>query len=268
MQNSMFDAADIMIDRQPVFGAWVDHAVRVAACKAREIPGRFHKSIEGIGFPARRFAAGRASRMGESRMRNQRRLRAIQHYVPGQFHRQILFRDRNRAAVVAINNRNRRTPVTLAGNAPVAQSEISFALTFLVFFQRFRNSCKSLFRGQAVKRAGIFQHTFYRVSLLRTIIVSAVFSENHLLDRNAVLLRKLKITLVMGRNRHHSAGAVAHQHKIGYPYRHLFAGDGMNRFDAGIDAAFFHGFHRRFGRFHHLAVINECADLGIAFRGF
>ena len=48
----MFDTADILIHWQPVIGALgVQHgAVQIGAGKARVIPRRFHKGIEGICF--------------------------------------------------------------------------------------------------------------------------------------------------------------------------------------------------------------------------
>ena len=50
MQNGVFNAADILIYRQPVISLLaVEHSLRiVGTSKASVIPGRLHKGIEGI----------------------------------------------------------------------------------------------------------------------------------------------------------------------------------------------------------------------------
>src|SRR5437016_5161398 len=53
---------------------------------------------------------------------------AVRHAIFGQDYRQILFRHRDVAAVVAMDDRNRRAPITLARNAPVAQAVGDFLL--------------------------------------------------------------------------------------------------------------------------------------------
>ena len=74
---------------------------------------------------------------------------------------------------------------------------------------------------------------------------------NHLLDRNAVFFRKSKIALIVRRYAHHRAIAVAHQHVVTDPYRHLLAGERVGDGQAGFHAFFFHGRHVGF---HHRAA--------------
>jgi len=61
MENRMFDPADILIHGQPVFTLLSgDRRVRMGRAEAREIPGRIHEGVEGVGVPFGGFAAGRA----------------------------------------------------------------------------------------------------------------------------------------------------------------------------------------------------------------
>jgi hypothetical protein len=52
-------------------------------------------------------------------------------------------------------------------------------------------------------------------------------------DALAVFLGELKVPLVVGRHRHHRAGAVAHEHKIGDENGHVPAGDRVGAIAAG-----------------------------------
>ena len=80
---------------------------------------------------------------------------------------------------------------------------------------------------------------------------------DHLLDRDTVLISKLPVTLVVGRHRHHCAFAVTHEHEVGDIDRHLFAGDGMARRDAGIHALLFHRLDGRLGGLLVLALVDK-----------
>ncbi len=83
---------------------------------------------------------------------------AVRRRGAGQNHRQLLCRDWHCAAAFAMNDGNRRAPVALAGNAPVAQPprDVRFAEALL-----FRMSDDRLFRlcgRQAVEWAGSVEH--------------------------------------------------------------------------------------------------------------
>ena len=53
MQDSVFDAADVLVNRQPVVGLFaVQHAlVIVGTGEPGVIPGRLYEGVKGIGFP-------------------------------------------------------------------------------------------------------------------------------------------------------------------------------------------------------------------------
>ncbi len=56
---------------------------------------------------------------------------------------------------------------------------------------------------------------------------------DHHLDGQIILLGELEIPLVVGRHRHHRAGAVLHEHEIGHVNGHLDAGDRVRAKTAG-----------------------------------
>ena len=66
--------------------------------------------------------------MFPGRMAIERVARHVKRNVFRQFNRQILDRNRNRAADFAMDDRDRATPIALARNAPVPQAEIDLAL--------------------------------------------------------------------------------------------------------------------------------------------
>ena len=130
MQNRVLDAADILIDRQPV----VDHLAvgrRVVVPRigeAREVPGRIDEGVHGVGLAPRRAAALRAGDVLPGRMAVERIARLVEGDVLRQRDRQVLRRHRHDAAFVAVDDRDRAAPVALARDAPVAQAEIDLAL--------------------------------------------------------------------------------------------------------------------------------------------
>ena len=69
MQDRMLDAADILIDRQPIIDRGRDRpALAQGIGEAGEIPGGIHECVERVGFPPRRAAASRTIDFGKCRM--------------------------------------------------------------------------------------------------------------------------------------------------------------------------------------------------------
>ena len=66
--------------------------------------------------------------------------------------------------------------------------------------------------GQAVKTAGVNQHTGFGPSAALEGVLIAALGNDHLLHRQLVLARKQEVALVVGRHAHHGAGAVLRQH--------------------------------------------------------
>jgi hypothetical protein len=61
VQDRVLDAADILIDRQPVVGGLrIGRTVAARRGEAGEVPGRIDEGVHGVGFAQGRLAAFRA----------------------------------------------------------------------------------------------------------------------------------------------------------------------------------------------------------------
>ena len=131
VQDGVLDAADVLVDTAlaPVIDALIDHRlVVIRAAVAQEVPRRFDEGIHRIGLAARRLAAFRTGAFIKRRHLGQRTAGTGDRHVFRQNDWQLLVRHRHVAAVRAMDDRNRATPVALARNAPVAQAELHFFL--------------------------------------------------------------------------------------------------------------------------------------------
>src|SRR5471030_572816 len=118
----MLDAADVLVHRQPVVHTLVHHLRCARTGVADVIPGRIDEGVHGVGLAPRGLAAMRAGAIEKRPVLVQWIARTVRHQVLGQRHRQILDRYRYCAAIAAVDDGNRRTPVALARDAPVAQA--------------------------------------------------------------------------------------------------------------------------------------------------
>ena len=136
MQNGMLDAADILVDRQPVIRLrTLDRLVGIGRrAITREIPAGIHKRVASVGFAPRRLAACRAGDVFPCRMMVERIAGLIECDIIRQFDGQIFFRNRHDAARVAVDERDRATPITLAADTPVAQAVLAQHLPGLELF--------------------------------------------------------------------------------------------------------------------------------------
>ena len=79
MQDRMLDAADILIDGQPIAdGVGVDRHWRMRRAEAREVPGRIDEGVHGVGLALGRSAALRAGDMLPGRMAVERIAAAVE----------------------------------------------------------------------------------------------------------------------------------------------------------------------------------------------
>ena len=125
MQDRMLDTADILIDRSPVINSFFAErgsgVFRVGIPQI--IPGRTQEGIHSIGLAAGRLAAFGAGAIDKAVAGCQRRnTSGVKLDVFRQTHRQLCFRYQHFAAVRAVNDRDRRAPVTLTADKPVAQA--------------------------------------------------------------------------------------------------------------------------------------------------
>ncbi len=195
---------------------------------------------------------------------------------------------RHRAAVGAVDDRDRRSPVTLAGDAPVAQSErrlllaqpqppevggdgldgvgvretvvpagIDAAAACLVFVPRL-----PVVRGERPTDRVSFRG---RIPAARGPCYPLHF--DYLPDGEPVLFREREVALVVRRDAHHRAVAVAHQHVVADPDLDRGAGQRMADDEPRRHPLLL---HRREVGFHHRAVaalVDECRQRRIGPRG-
>ncbi len=125
VQDRVFDATDVLIDRQPVLCASIHrHRVLVGTGEAQEVPRGIDEGVHRVGFAARALAATRAAAAQEGLRFLQRIARAIGHQVFGQSHRQVCVGHGHLTAGGAMDEWNRAAPVALPGDAPVTQAPL------------------------------------------------------------------------------------------------------------------------------------------------
>ncbi len=270
MHDRVFDAADVLIYRQPVIRAFIDQIIRTGRGIARVIPTRFHESIEGIGFALGGAAALRTCRLAPFRIRLDGRIRSGEGNVFRQHDRQLFFRHRNRLTVRAVNHRNRATPITLAAHAPIAQTEIHATVALRHFFENPGHFVESILEVQSIYGTGI-HHThigirFIRIPVLPVIrVICFVGNGNDLLHRQGIFVREFEIALIVSGHCHQGTGAVIHQHEVGHPDRYFFTADRMNRKQACRTTFFLLRFQIGFGNTAVPAFFNERCQCRIRF---
>ena len=145
-----------------------------------------------------------------------------------------------------MNNRDRTAPITLARNSPVAQAELNFLFAQIFCSKVAGNRIKSLLEIKTIIFAGIYADTVFFACIP---LMPGAYAErlcvdrDYLFDRKVIFLCKRKIPLIMCRNSHYRAFAVAHQHIVGRPQGQLFTGERMGNKQAGVHALLFHRRH-------------------------
>jgi hypothetical protein len=110
------------------------------------------KGVHGVGLAARGLAAAGAGHAGmEGLALDQRVARAVGHQVLRQHHGQVFLGHGLRAAVGAVDDRNRRAPIALARDAPVAQAPGGLLLAQALFAQRMGDGIDGIAVRQALK---------------------------------------------------------------------------------------------------------------------
>src|SRR5690348_10040852 len=130
MQNRMLDAADVLIDRHPMIGVlWIGRRVFDPGIgEADEIPRRVDEGIHCVGLAPRRPGAFRTFYALPRGVPVERVPRLVESHVLRQRHRQIFFRYRYDATLLAVDYRDRAAPVALARNSPIAQTIVDLTL--------------------------------------------------------------------------------------------------------------------------------------------
>ena len=263
MQDRVFDATDVLIDRQPVARALIDHRLIIASGRvAQEIPRRVDEGVHRVRFAARGFATARAIDLIERRRLGKRITAAIGHQIFRQHHRQVRIRHRHFTAVFAMDERDRTSPVTLTRNTPIAQAELNALAAETFGLECCRDRRIGSREVEPGELTGIHGDTRLAVTLLprrERLLVRAIGRTNHGHDVDVVLERKREIAFIVRRHTHNRAFAITHQHIVGDPHRDKLAGEGVHHMQAGRQTFLLHGGDIRL----HGAAASTLVDEGL-----
>ena len=268
----MLDPADVLVDAAltPVRHALVDHRpIVVRAAVAQEIPRRLDEGIHGIRLAPRRLAALGTGTLIELGHLGERTTGARHRHVFRQHNRQLIVRYRDVAARRTMDDRNRAAPVTLAGNAPVAQAELHFLAPQTQRGEIGRDGIDGLFiaesrvfpRADAIAVLGAVP--FLPCGVGENGFLAVDRQADRLHDRNAVFLGKGEIAFVVRWHRHHRTVAVAHQNIIAHPDFDLLAGQRVCDEDTRRHPLLFHGGEIRLRHAALLAFVHEGSQFRI-----
>ena len=95
--------------------------------------------------------------------------------ILGQGDRQGRARYRHGPASLAMDNRDRATPIALPRNAPIAQSEIDASFALAVGFKSGDDFVACRLRGHGVQIGGIDHHTAARIGRVGNLKIGIVF---------------------------------------------------------------------------------------------
>ena len=152
--------------------------------------------------------------------------------VVWQQHRQLVLGHRHGAALVAVDDRDRRTPVALARDQPVAHPVLDGPAAPALLLYEIGNPLLALGAGQAVEPAGVHLRSIVHVGLgqLATVPVRRRDDDP---DGQVVLRGKLEVALIVRRDPHHDAGAVGEQDIVADQDGHAVPIQPVDRVGAG-----------------------------------
>ncbi len=187
--------------------------------------------------------------------------------VLGQHDRELRLGHRHHAAGGAVNERDRRAPVALAADAPVAQAPYGLALAPAFGFGADDDRRLGLGHGHPVDEARVDQHPVAGVGLGQRRVGLGRRGGDHAHDRQPVLGGEIEVALVVPGHRHDRAGAVIHQHEVGDVDRQALVGiERMDRADAGVEAELLGGLDLGRGGAACAALLDELGRVAIAHR--
>ena len=243
VQDRVLVAADVRRDGEPLAGQLriERHVVPVRRGIAQEVPCGVEERVGDVGLaPARLAARGARDAVPCSRPRQRRDPGVVWPEIVegGEDHRQILLGHRHRAAVVAVDDRNRRPPVALPRDAPIMQPVVDDRLGETFGRKRLGDGALGLLPRHSVETGAVDHPPVRDVGL-----GCGERGERVLLrardDAHAWELHRLgefEVALVVAGHRHDRARAVLHQDVVGDPDRHGIAGGWIARVGAGEDA--------------------------------
>ena len=239
----MLDPTAVEVDRRPVIHL-TDVERNLATLRITvpiEVPGRIHEGIHRVCLASRCTAAAGTSRVDELWYLRERRITSTGELLNRrQLNRKIVEWDRLGSALVAIDDRNRCTPVSLARDTPVLQTKLYLPATQATLLRRARHQTDGVEVGHSRKFARISKDTGVRKGLLESVAAQRrrPVRLNNNLDVETILPRKFKISLVVCWNRHNGTGPVIRKNKICNPDWNCFAGKRINSSTTSIETLF------------------------------
>ncbi len=277
VQDRVLDAADVLVDRQPA----IDHLAvgrRVLdprISEAREVPRRIDEGVHRVGLARGRPVAAWARDVLPGRMAVERIARLVEVDDRGQLHRQVLHRHRHDAAFLAVDDRDRASPIALARDAPVAQAKIHLALADRPVAARLalepaRHLLLGLLDRHAVEEA--------RIDHPPVAIIGGVGDDeglgidvgraHHRRVAEPVFVDEVEIALVVRRAAEDRAGSVVHQDEVRHVDRQLpVRVERMDRLHPGVEAELFRLVDQLLRGAGAPALGDEGGERGILLRG-
>ena len=260
----MFHSADVLVYVHPViyffFAKRRFCILRITV--AQEIPGGIQERVHGIQFSSGRLAADRTCGVHKGLACCQRRFTlACELYISRQQDRQIFFLLRNPSTVVAVNHRDRSSPVSLSGDEPVSQLVVDGLLADFLFFQVVDDLFDGFLVVHAVEHFGVDHRSFCRKGSFQVVHVNfRIIGVYYRDDLQVEFLRKVKVSLVMSRYRHDRSGTIVHENVIRDEDRNLFTCQRIDRIATGKLSCLLVGRGGTFDVAHMLYLINISVD--------
>ena len=206
--------------------------IEVGAGVAQVVPGRVEEGVGHVGLAPGLRAAGGAGHEIPRRVACQWRDPAVvgpEVFQIRQQHRELVFGHRHRPARLAVDHRDRWTPVPLARDAPVIEAVLDLPGTLATPGQPVGDGGLGLQRWHPVEGSGI-DHPAGLVVLERLSQRGGgllTLQRHDADDRQPVPGGKGEVPRIVTGHRHDGAGPVLHQHIVGDPDRHRRASGGV-----------------------------------------
>ena len=261
VQDRMLDSADILFDRQPFRDLVpVERLVLGLTGEAQEIPGGIDEGVERVGLANGLAAASGAIDMLPAFVPFERIARRLEIDIIGQNDRQAGLGRGHDAARIAMNEGDRRPPIALARNAPIAQAPDGLALAATLLLDPRDDFALGVLHAHSVEEVGIDDHALSVLRLALERLVGLLRARrDDARDREIVFGGEFEVALVVAGHAHHRAGAVSHQHEIRDIDGQVRAGERVFCSEAGVEAELFRRFQLRRCRPALLAQSDEIA---------
>ena len=232
----MLDSADVLVDRHPArqhLGV-PRRLVVVGIRVAHEVPRRVDEGVHRVGLAPGGAATRGAAHVDPVLRRRQRRapLRRVVGDV-GQHDGKLVFGHGDDPAALAVDDRDRATPVALAREQPVAQAVVDRHVALALAVQPGDDRLQRLAVGQPVELGvGVHQRAVAGVRLGLDVVAA----RDDLADRQVELARELVVARVVRGDGHDRARPVLHEHVVGDVHRQALAVDRVDDVAAQEDA--------------------------------